>query len=222
MVIDYFRQGTYNISLAHSLGLEKSIFISAFIASCNISDAISQIDKDKIQMLTTFSQKKQETILNSLKELNIFSEKEDNLYLNIDVLSSYLSIDTGSKQKVKTSIQKRTKSDSIREELKTFITATNPEMRDCYKDWIDAVYAKQGWMSKKSVQLGQNLIDEYCNHNLDLALSIINIAAINAYRDMQWAINSYEQNNKSLKNINQGTMNPIKPRAQVEVSSEVF
>ena len=49
-------------------------------------------------------------------------------------------------------------------------------------------------MSKKSVVSAQTLIDDFADHNLDVALKIIEIASINGYRDMEWALNNYKQN----------------------------
>ena len=74
------------------------------------------------------------------------------------------------------------------------ITTTNEELREAYSEWIDTVYTKQGWMSKKSVVLAQQMIDNFSNHNLDIALKIIDIATVNGYRDMEWAITNYKKN----------------------------
>ena len=50
-----------------------------------------------------------------------------------------------------TKTKKKTKAEAIKDEMKSFVIATNQELREAYFDWIDSVFAKQGWMSKKSV-----------------------------------------------------------------------
>jgi hypothetical protein len=67
-------------------------------------------------------------------------------------------------------------------------------------------------MSKKSVTSAQTLIDEFSNHDLDIALKVIEIASINGYRDMSWAINSYKQNYKlNYKVVQRKAPEPIQP-----------
>ena len=88
----------------------------------------------------------------------------------------------------------KTKAEKIIENLKENIITTNPELRQAYFDWIDAVYSKVGWMSKKAVEVGERLVDENSNHNLDIALKIVEIATVNGYKDMTWAVDLFKKN----------------------------
>ena len=74
-------------------------------------------------------------------------------------------------------------------------------------------------MSAKSVTVGQKTIDTYCNHNLDMALHLLEIASIGGYRDIQWAINTYEKDYKLNYHIPAA---PVKARTVSELSEEVF
>ena len=140
--------------------------------------------------------------------------------LNIDVLFSLFSEDNKDilKEFSKTIKKKSSKEDIIKIELKSCINSTNAELRDAYAAWIDSVIAKQGWMSKKAVEVGQNLIDTYSNRNLDIALKLLDIASIGGYRDIQWAINEYE------KNITHNVVKNYKKEVErkIELSTDIF
>ena len=116
---------------------------------------------------------------------------------------------------------KRTQRDCIRDNLKTNIVCNNQELQEAYEGWIDGVYANpSGFLSKRSIQIFQQTIDEFCNHDLDLALRIINIAAVNGYRDATWAINTYKKNYNIPFTSSNAMSQPIVTRK--ELSNEVF
>ena len=76
-------------------------------------------------------------------------------------------------------------------------------------------------MSKKSVELGQKLIDSFSGRNLDLAIKILDIASIGGYRDIQWAINSYKENVKD--NItNYSSNREFETTKKITFAQEVF
>ena len=120
-------------------------------------------------------------------------------------------------------VKKKTKKDAIKDDLKTLIHATNGELRDAYSSWIDAVFERQGWMSKKSVEVGQELIDRYTERNLDFAIEILTIAAVGGYRDIQWAIDEYEKNKGKQKTKDTFTFNnEFEPKKRIDLAQEVF
>ncbi len=227
----------YNIKIAQILGLHAAIYISELlninekaVRKDKVSDNCFIVDRNYIERRTTLSKDEQKEIDAVLLNLGILKTAEgndDGLTLDLTILTSLVSAEPISLEKLekvitaaKNSKPKRTKSDAIRDNLKEKIVATNAELRAAYEEWIDAVYAKQGWMSAKSVTVAQTTIDNYCNHNLDLALHIIEIASINGYRDIQWAINSYEKDYKVSYSI---PVAPAKAPAKVSsLSSEVF
>ena len=184
------------------------------------------VDRNYIKTLTTFEieeQKDIESLLSRLGILRTDNAKDSSTFsLNISTLTSIMMSDNEklisdinkiSKQKT----GKRTKTDVIKDELKAYINTTNQELYDAYCDWIDAVMAKQGWMSKKSVTSAQTIVDEFSQRDLDVALKLIEIASIGGYRDMTWAVNSYKSNyNVQYKITKNSSSTPVK------VSDEVF
>ena len=114
--------------------------------------------------------------------------------------------------------KKKTKTEAIKDEMKSFVTATNQELREAYFDWIDSVFANQGWMSKKSVVSAQQVIDEFSHRNLDVALKVIEIASIGGFRDMTWAVNTYKSNYNVQYRVPQNRTS----ENNVGISNEVF
>ena len=87
-----------------------------------------------------------------------------------------------------------------------------------YCDWIDGVYANpKGFLSIRAIKIAQDTVDKFADHDLDKALQLINIATVNGYRDMNWAIEQYRKNYKVCYNVSN---NSIKQSS--ELSTEVF
>jgi len=229
---------SYNIKVAQVLGLHPAIYLSEMM---NINDkAIRKnktdgqyftVDREYFKARTMLDEAEQLQIEDSLLKVGILEKTDDNpnsLFLNVNMLTSILmSPDEQLIQDVSKIIakknnpsKKRTKAEVIREGLKQNITAENDELRAAYYDWIDSAYAKNGWLSKTAIIEGQKTIDNYCNRNLDMALYIIKVASINGYRDMQWAVNKFEADNKVHYKVNAPKTAPVKEA--VQASEEVF
>ena len=230
MLIDLISKsnyGQYNISIANLLGLETAIYLdllldinSKAIRKNKVDDNYFWVDRKYITSRTTLdetSQKKIEKILADVGVLNVSSEDKDSFNINISALytivgSEDTEVISDIKKIVKKKSNKRTKDEVIADNLKEGIVTPNPELRSAYCDWIDSVLAKQGWMSKKSVTAAQTAVDEFSNHNLDTALKVVEIASINGYRDIEWAIKAYKQNyNVKYKVASQNIQPTVQP-----------
>ena len=200
---------SYNIRLAHILDLQSAVYISELI---NINrkaieknklkdDGFFKLNRDYIEERTTLKKEDQKDIDARLKSIKLISigESSDLLKINMDVLTSIM---LGEKELVATVVQSAKKGRPSKQEmvvkaLKANIETTNSELKQAYEDWIDAVCAKQGWMTKVHVIEGQNALNNYNrDRDLDIALGILKIATMGGFRDMNWAIRDYE---KSLK-----------------------
>ena len=213
MLIDLLSMSNYvhfNVKLAHIIGLNSSIYLSQImdinekaIRKEKTEKNFFTIDREYITKRTTITEKEQKEIENNLIKIGVLERSVDNadtILLNITVLTSILMSpdeelikDISSLSKPK---QKRSKADAIKDTLKQNIVTTNLELRNAYFSWIDAVYEKDGFMTKQAVVAAQARIDEFSNRNLDIALKVIEIASINGYRDITWAINTYNKDYK--------------------------
>ena len=238
MLIDLLSMSNYvnyNVKVAQILGLDAAIYVSELL---NINDKALHknkikgeyftLDRTYIQSRTTFDEDTQLSIEDKLVKLGIVvkdTKSPNDISLNITALTSIMMSSDESLLKdiskiVKSkSSPKKTKAEAIKDTLKDNITTTNEELRAAYSDWIDSVYAKDGWMSKKAVVSAQGVVDDFSKFDLDVALKVVEIASINGYRDMSWAVNTYKKDYTV-----QYRMKPVqamKPE-QVQLSDEKF
>ena len=240
MLIDLLAQSnfcSYNVSLANIIGLHPAIYVSNLIDINNkaikkkkVTENYFIIDRKYITQQTTFSVDEQKEIEKSLLSIGILEKSKDDdnmLALNITVLTSIMmspdeSLIDNIKRLVKVNSQKEkvTKKDAIINNLKKCITCENTELREAYEGWIDGVQANpKGFLSKRSIEIFQRTVDDFCNHNLDLALKIIDIATVNGYRDATWAINVYKK--EYMPKYTEWPTTPLATLPQA-VSTEVF
>ena len=216
MLIDLLSTGNYNmynVTIANKLGLHTAIYLSEImtindkaIRKNKIEDNYFILNRDYVKSRTTIDVVEQLDIDKVLLELKIL-EKDDvdscRMRVNVTTLASILMNDDEellkdvSKLVKKNKTKKATKIEGIIKNMKSYITTSNEELRIAYYSWIDAVVNKDGWMTKQAVVSAQKNIDSFSNHNLDLALKILEIATVNGYRDMTWAINNYKKDNQS-------------------------
>lgn len=227
----------YNVKLAEIFGLHPAIYLNelmninekAIRKSKITGESCFTVDRNYIEKRTTLTKSEQIKIDESFKEIGLLKVDEQNqniMTLDITVLTSIVS---GGKDLIKElklitskiSKTKRTKDEIIKDELKSHISTSNPELYSAYCDWIDAVYAKQGWMSARSVKVAQIDVDNYSNRNLDIALKVVEIAAIRGYREMEWAINVYKQDYEPMFRLKYSRESPT-IRSSNDLSEEVF
>lgn len=226
---------SYNIKLAELLGLHSAIYISELmnindkaIRKNKLDDNYFKLQRDYIKSRTTLDEKEQLSIEENLIKLGVLERGNNNneLSLNITTLTTIMMsadehlIDNIKKlNDVKKKSTRKTKNEQIKLNLKKSLVVDNIELRSAYERWIDAVYAKDGWMTKEAVIYAQEIIDSTSNRDLDIALGILKIATINAYRDMSWAVNAYKAQYKVTYKVN--TNQNISTK-KTELSSEVF
>ena len=236
MLIDLLSRsnyGQYNVRIANMFGLEASVYLdllldinSKAIKKNKVKENYFWVDREYVKSRTTLdisTQKDIEKTLADVGVLGISDDDADSFSINISALYTITGSDVevvdDVKKIVKRKSNKRTKGEAIMDSLKEGIVTSNLELKNAYYDWIESVYAKQGWMSKKSVTVAQTVVDDFSNHNLDVALKVIEIASINGYRDMEWAINSYKQN----YNVKYKVVKPeVPPTIQPSVSNIGF
>ena len=227
---------SYNVKLADLLGLHAAIYISELmnindkaIRKNKLNDNYFKLKREYITARTTFSEKEQLEIEKNLLKLGILEKGKDenDLSLNITTLTTLLMstdeqlIDNVKKlTKIKNRSGRATKAEAIKTELKNNITVTNDELYDAYCNWIEAVYDKEGWMSKQAVISAQATVDDFSKRDLDVALRLLEIASINGYRDIQWAINVYQKEHKVSYKMVPTTHNVV--TRSTELSNEVF
>lgn len=207
---------SYNIRVAEIFGLHAAIYLSELlningkaIKKAKTKDNYFKLDRKYIVKRTTISTTEQKKIDQELLAVGILKlgEDPDTVTLDIASLTSVVAGDEtvikNLKEQVslmtkKSTTKKTTKKENEIALLKAAIQTNNVELHAAYEEWIEAVYAKLGWMSRKAVTVGENLVDEASingtGHDLDIALKIVEIATVNGYKDMTWAIKLFNDN----------------------------
>lgn len=220
---------TYNIELAHVIGLHEAIYLNELIniqekatRKNKLEEGFFSVDRNYIKQRTTLKPEEQKDIDIALKSYGILYTGGNKDSIKIDLNCLITLLNDGNEIVLKKAVKdikekkKTSKAEIIKQSLKNNIRTDNNELRNSYCEWIDSVIAKRGYMSKKAVAEGQNVVDAFCNRDLDLALKIISIATVNSYIDMNWAINNYKNYNHS-SNTSHPIITDIK-----QLNAEVF
>ena len=210
MLVDILSAGnlvSYNTRIAALVGLHPAIYISELltindkaIKKGKTKENYFELDREYIRSRTTFSIDEQLEIEKKLLDIGILNRLESDpnlMYLDVERLTSlFMTDDEKLIHKIKVVTEKKTKvtkEEKIFVNLQQYVDCPNDELRQAYYDWIEAALQKNGWLSKVSVQEAQQQVDAFSDRILDVALAVVKIAAINGYRDMQWAIEKYRQ-----------------------------
>lgn len=224
---------SYNVKLAHKIGLHASIYITELLninrkaiqKEKTIDDIYFKVDRDYIVQRTTLKkdeQKQLDEMLSDLGVVKINKSSKDVITLDVDALTGILLddrrvVESQVKEVVKSS--KQTKQDKIVESVKRSVPLTDPELRKAYFVWIDSVFARYGWMSTAAVTKAQREIDSYTGKDLDMAIDILNNAAVNGDRDIDWTIDRYRKNHKFA---NSPIQQQVPSHKEVLFTDEVF
>lgn len=247
MLIELLSSSNYvnfNIKLAQVIGLNAAIYVSQLIdindkalRKKRVNDGFFTIDRKYIKSRTTIDEATQREIDQVLLRLNIIQkhpDKYNTISLDISVLTSIMMTPdedlikdiTQIVAQTEKKVKKLTKEERTLSDLQQCIITNNPELKQAYIDWITAVYQKDGFMTRQAVISAQSNIDTFSNHDLDVALKILELATISAYRDVTWAINNYKKDFPKASNSTAPTLKPIVVSPPIKraarMSDEVF
>ncbi len=208
-----------NVKAAKLLGLDTAIYLNELI---NINaKAISKqkldvngffrLNRTYITNRTTLTSKRQLELDINLLDVEIISKDEhdpDLMKVDIEMYASILTNqDKVVSNKVAKLVTKKSKAEkelekksAIINNLKMGVVCSDDELKNAYFDWIDAIYDKPGgFLSKGAIKIFETTINNYTKGDLDLALQLLNIATVKAYKNADWVINSYEQQKNTLR-----------------------
>lgn len=208
-----------NVKAAKLLGLDTAIYLNELI---NIySKAISKnklnnngffrLKRSYITDRTTISSTRQLEIDENLKSIEVIVKDAFDPDLMLVDIEMYASILTNQNKvvsnKVEKLITKKSKSEraedkkkAIVEGLKSSVVCSNQELRELYYDWIESIYAKpNGFLSKSVIKIFEDTINNYTKGDLDLALTLLKLAVVKAYKNADWVINLYEKDKNVLR-----------------------
>lgn len=200
---------SFNINIAKAMGLNYAIYISELLNISNkatakkkLLDGKFKVDRDYIANRTTIKSAEQLKMDEKLYDLGIIdrdSSNNDVIAIDVDVIASMISgEDTKQLRKVSKLVKlpktTMTKAEAIAENLKKAATHRNAEIQLALQGWVDSVLSRpNGFLSKPTIEIFKDTVDDFANGDLDLALAVIRVATINGWRDADWAIDKIKQ-----------------------------
>ena len=239
MLIDVLNSDNYisfNITVAQLFGLVNAVYISELLniqkkATTKkklVDEKYFKLDRKYIFNRTTLSAEEQLQIDKALMKFDIVSKHKDDPDLVSFNVTNFLAIVTGEDpediKKVKkemksstTKAKKETAKSIMIKNLKESIECSNYELLTALREWIDSICnnPKYGWLSKTAIKTFQDTLYDYTKGDLDMALRIVQIAAIQCYRDCNWAIQVYEKDKQMKEQQQKVSTNTINTRIRI-------
>ena len=219
MLLDVFDNNnsiTINYKTISIFGLPTAVYLTELINIFRkatqknklIDETYFKVDRKYINTLLALSPEEQLTCdLNLIKTSVLKKSNDDSDILKIDI-NLYLSLLSSNDMKLIEDVRKQMKVQKPKglktsqrqyaiNALKDSIECSNYELLTALRNWVDGVYARpNGFLSKSSIKIFQQTLNEYTKGDLDLALRIVQIATVQGYRDCTWAINMFEDSEK--------------------------
>lgn len=196
---------SYNVILAQALGLNTAVYLNALIEinekairKNKLENDHFLIDRKYITERTTLGKSQQRNIEKTLEAAHIIHKKDDDyIKVNIDILSGIMM---GENETIVNDLSflktndKQKRTESILIAVKRHINGNYPQdMKDAYSEWLDVIQNKFGFVSKQMILDAQRVVDKEADHNVDVAIDIINIASANGWKDMRYAVQTYNK-----------------------------
>lgn len=218
-VLNSYNYISFNIDAASILGLNAAVYCAevlniykkASIKKKLIDGDYFKLDRGYISNRTSLTIEDQLKVEANLSKIGLITKQvdnPDNIKIDVELYASIISSedkklikDISSKVKIKDPKGvKMTQRHMIQEALKKGIVCSNDELLSALKDWVDAIFTNpNNYLSKKTIEMFQNTLSDYTKGDLDLALRLVKIATIQGWKDCEWAIKSYEQDQEYTK-----------------------
>ena len=210
-MVESYLSHSYNVELAKKYGVKSAILLSyVFSLRSATVDKEVLLNREQIKNATGLiesEQKEAEDILyqNHILTLKQFTGKaEGNYYIvnpiQIDRSETNQTISNMFIPKATQIIEQESriskedvKRESIKRNLKNSVQVSDDTLKQYIWSWIDTIYEKpNGFLSKSAVELA---VQELSNFSTDVSvrIEVLKIAIKFGYKDIKWAINSYQR-----------------------------
>ena len=202
----------FNVKLAKVVGLQGAVYINVLLniqqkatKKEKLEEGYILLDRKYVKERTSIDEDVQRELDENLSKLRLIHRKDDDrLFIDVEALSALtLEEDEGVIKdinevatRVKKAVHNRgmTQRQRQAESLKGYLVCSNLELLNAYKGWVDGVYANpKGFLSKRAIEIFQRGVDDFAKGDLDLALKIVEIATVNGYRNVDWAIELFNK-----------------------------
>ena len=199
---------SYNVELAHKIGVTSAIYFNVLVdlyyfskqqKNEIINEEYIWVDREYVTSRSTFSIEEQlncESVLISNKLIEL-SEDKKTLKIN---WANYIgcNVETQIISQPEKKKSKRSNPTGVLYGVIKQIDSNYPvNVKAALEDWLNTVFDKYGYVNKNMLLNAQKLLSPVVFTELNKALEIINIAIIQAYRDMTWAFKRYDEIHKN-------------------------
>lgn len=234
----------FNIKAANVIGLHAAIYVNELlnitqkaVRKCTTTNSnFVRVDRGYIQQRTTLSPEEQLTLDDKLSKVGVVLKSDsdpDTLQVAVDTLINIVVEEDAAKilrvakatavKAISPTVTKMSARQRTIQGYKNSIVCSNAELLEAYRGWIDGVYANpRGFLSSKAITLFQKGVDEFAQGDLDLALKIIDIATINGWRCVDWAINAFNKEYAKSFYAQRAALPVQSTTNRAQLSDEVF
>lgn len=220
-----YGQTTFNIKLAHILGLKTALYWSVLVDALFQAKKKNKVNEEgyftldrkyvfETTTLTTPEQKECEKILGTLGYLEN-GTKVNSVRVDVGGIVELIQTDDEKRiEQVKTLVSKIVDVDkdaqrveAMSKNLKSRITETDLDIAEALYGWVDSL---EGKANGKTVELFQEALNRYTKDK-KVKLELIRRATVMGYRDLGWVINAYERDTgkQTLATKQVGTPNNV-------------
>lgn len=195
---------SYNVNLAHYVGLECAVYLSELINQRVQNSSVFEVDRERVKRITTFTKAKQLKLDAKLHDSKILSVADgDMVQIDFTYLIGLFNCSIGDTEIL--TVDKKIPKDNIAKNKRMLIdlknrlgnkTLKSGAVNVCYvsdsslygafDEWLDAVFNRYGYVSNAVVVDAKKVLSKYAQ-NSDDAKQILHIAAVKAWRDLKYA-----------------------------------
>ena len=202
-----YGQTTFNIKLAHIIGLKPALYWSVLVDALFQAKKKGKVSEDgffvldrkyvyNMTTLTTPEQKECEKILTSLGYLENGS-KVNSVRVDVGGIVKLITDDDEKQiEQIKNLVSKIVDVDkdaqrveAMSKSLKARVTETDLDIAEALYGWVDSL---EGKANGKTIEIFQAELNKY-TRDKKVKLELIRRATVTGYRDLSWVINAYER-----------------------------
>lgn len=203
---------SYNVLLAQKIGLNASIYLSVLLdlyqkaseTETIVADDYFWVDREYVKLRTTFTVEEQLKLEETLISMGFVFLSDDKKYVRLE-LNTITGIATTLNEDViacfDTVRKQSSRVDKKRGQLIAvgrLIRADYPgNLKEALREWLKTISDKYGYVNKQMLEKAQEKLDPIVFSDLTRALDIVQIATVQAYRDMTWALTRYDELHKN-------------------------
>ena len=204
---------SYSRELANILGLDAGVYVSQlsipYLDGKYDNEGFILINRENITKLTSLTNEEQLKIDTKLVKAKLMEKdvlNSDRVSLNMSLIRLIMSgkiveIDGVSKvvKGKKGSVKKQDRNYAIAEGLKKKVNTGSQELDVALYSWIDSIIkGKENFLNEFLINVFIKKLNEYTKGDLSVALELVNLATLYAYREFDWVKRIYEKD-KSYK-----------------------